>query len=164
MARKKNTHIVNNKAIFIELFNKNLCNITDTCKATKISRRTFYNWIETDEQFRAEIAEAKEKEKDWWENRLRILGRGIPKLNEKGKIIGWEERPDTAVVIFVNKRLNRDRGYGDRAPDVPMETERRIDLTRLNPEQLKVWYELLDIIMVDPQEEALDTEYVEIND
>lgn len=137
------------KKQFVELFRVNMCDISKTCRQMNMSRTTFYNWKERDPQFAAALVEVRDEEKDWWESQLKILARGIPILNEQNQLVGWKEKPDTAAVIFGNKTINRDRGYGDKV-DVNVNINLpRVDLMRLTQTERDTWYRLLDKATVD---------------
>lgn len=55
-----------------------------------------------------------EKDIDDSEDTMRILRKGIPKLNEEGKIVGWLLQPDTVANIFFLKTKGKKRGYVER--------------------------------------------------
>ena len=99
---------------FVEVFRSHATNTTSACKAFGISRPTFYTWLKEDEAFAKAIEAEHEAIKDFGESQLLTLMKGIPKLDEAGRIIGWVSRPDTACIIFFNKTKNKDRGYDER--------------------------------------------------
>lgn len=61
------------KERFIKVYQKNAGNISATCKACKIDRRTVYNWRCEDEKFQAQLAEIDEKNIDIAETALMNL-------------------------------------------------------------------------------------------
>lgn len=86
------------KKAIIQLFPKKACNISATCTAIGISRKTFYTYLEKDKKFREAIEESQEAQID---NAESILQKKI-----------MEE--DTTSVIFYLKTKGRDRGYIER--------------------------------------------------
>jgi hypothetical protein len=72
--------------------------VADACRFVNIRRSTFEMWVTTEPEFGELLQEMIEAKKDLCEGALH-------KLVRKG---------DTAAVIFANKTLNRDRGYGDK--------------------------------------------------
>lgn len=72
-------------------------NISHSCKAIGISRRTFYNWMDSDEVFSAQFLEVREGLIDFAEATLLTL------IKEK----------QPAATIFFLKTQARHRGYLD---------------------------------------------------
>lgn len=135
-------HSQEDKELFISIFKSNTTDVSRSCKAFKINRKTFYDWYKTDEAFREAVDEAREEVKDFGESQLLTLMKGIPKLNPAGKIIGWISRPDTAAIIFFNKTKNKDRGYVERM-EIRNREEPTIDMAKLSAEERKQLYDLI---------------------
>jgi len=102
------------KALFLETYPKKNYNISKTCNAIGISRRTFYLWIEDDNQFEIDVEDLQEADLDDSEETLRVLRKGIPKFDKNGNFDGWLMRPDTASVIFHLKTKGKKRGYVEK--------------------------------------------------
>jgi hypothetical protein len=145
-------HTHADKLKFIEVFRSNATDVSRACKAFKIARKTFYAWYNdgADSRFREAVDEAREEIKDFAESQLLTLMKGIPKLDDTGKIVGWISRPDTAAIIFFNKTRNKDRGYVERL-EVRNRNEEpaSIDMSKLTAEQRQQLYGLLDIAAPD---------------
>jgi len=83
------------KALFLELFWENAGNIAATCRAVGITRKTYYNWLHSDENFAAAVEEIKEALVDFAESMLiklvkeKNLGAIIFFLCNKGALRGW---------------------------------------------------------------------------
>ena len=127
---KKEEALKIRKAEFLQIFENNMCSVAKSCRASFVPRRTFYNWLE-DPQFAQDIEDKIADMKDFGEDQLKVLMRGIPKLDEAKKLIGWNVKPDTSAVIFFNKTQNKDRGYIekseltiDKVPDIIVESEK----------------------------------------
>lgn len=86
------------KELFVEAYGKNGGNISSACNAIKISRGTYYLWINNDEVFAAKVEEVNERNLDALESVL-----------FQGALEG-----DTAKLIFMLKSKGRKRGYGDK--------------------------------------------------
>lgn len=140
------------KEAAVQVFKSNATDISKTCKALGITRKTFYTWYNNDRTFRDAIDEAKEEIKDFGESQLLLLMKGIPKKDSTGKHVGWVTKPDTAAVIFFNKTKNKDRGYVERVETQAL-PEPEIDLTKLTKEERKQWYALYNKAAVQPTDE-----------
>jgi len=127
---------------FITIFRSNATDVGRAAKAFGINRKTFYDWYNTDEAFRAAVEEARDEIKDFGESQLLTLMKGIPKLDKQGKIIGWISRPDTAAIIFFNKTKNKDRGYVERM-EIRNREEPTIDMAKLTEAERKQLYRLI---------------------
>lgn len=128
------------------------------------SRTTIWEWRKTDVEFANALLEVREQEGDWYENQLRTLSAGIPKVDADGKLIGWHVKPSkTAIITKLNAQF-KDRGYGYRVQHdhqhSSQKKESRIDLNRLTKEQRETWYKLLDLATI-PDDEIQDAEIVE---
>ena len=102
------------KEKYLELLLRKNFNVAKTCRAIGISRGAYYLWLEKDEIFRKEVEYLAESDIDDSEETLRILRRGIPKLDDKGNFIEWLQRPDTTAVIFHLKTKGKSRGYVEK--------------------------------------------------
>ncbi len=140
--KKAMAHTAAEKERFVEVFRSNATDVSRACRAFRITRKTFYEWLKTDEHFRALIDEAREEIKDFAESQLLTLMKGIPKLDEQGRIIGWVSRPDTAAIIFFNKTRNKDRGYVERM-EIRSREEPTINMERLTEEERQQLYRLI---------------------
>lgn len=98
MSKKINKKTENTKKAkedFLKAFKLTMGNISEACKKANVSRRTFYNWIEKDEEFLNTQIEVKESKKDFAEQQLY-------KAIKEGK---------TTELIFFLKTQCKDRGY-----------------------------------------------------
>jgi len=83
------------KKDFIELFEKKACNISSTCMAVGIVRKTFYRWCKEDMEFKEKIDSLKASLVDTAET---MLYKAITDGNM------------TAIIFFL-KTKGKDRGY-----------------------------------------------------
>lgn len=88
----------NLKARFLTNFEKSLGVISTACKQTKITRQTYYNWINSDDEFKEQVNDIQEAQKDYVES----------------KLIENIEKNDTTAIIFYLKTKAKDRGYTNK--------------------------------------------------
>lgn len=86
------------KVDFLQILDKAHGNVKIACKSFGIERKTYYNWFNANEEFRAECEEIKENRKDFIESAL-------DKRIQAG---------DTTAIIFAAKTLCKDRGYVEK--------------------------------------------------
>jgi len=83
--------------MFVQALLHNNYNISEASRMTNISARTFELWMRKDPDFAAVLDVLKVSKKDMVEEKLMQLVRS----------------GDTAAVLFANRSINKDRGYGD---------------------------------------------------
>jgi len=138
-------HNDEDRAAFIDIFRNNATDVSASCRAFKIHRDTFYEWYNKFDDFKRAIDAEREAMKDFVESQQYRLIRGIEKKDAKGKIIGWEERPDSRLIEnFLNRRC-KDRGYTERIEHRDIPPGSGIDMTRLTPEQRQQLYALMEL-------------------
>lgn len=91
---------------FLKVFKKALGNISVACQNFGCERQTFYNWYNTDADFKAKADAVKEIRKDFIESAL-------DKKIQEG---------DTTAIIFAAKTQCKDRGYVEKQ-ELKVETE-----------------------------------------
>lgn len=58
------------KELFLEAYKNKMCNISKTCKAINIERKTYYNWLKKFPIFMQQVEEVKENLTDMVESQL----------------------------------------------------------------------------------------------
>jgi len=92
---------------FLEVFEKYLGNISQSCRVIGIDRKTYYNWINKDNNFKNKVNEILEAQIDLVESKLiekiqnNDLGAIIFYLKTKAKNRGYTEKP--AVEMNINE-------------------------------------------------------------
>ena len=92
--------IEDKKNQIVTMFVKNAGNISKLCEKVKITRKTFYAWMEDDENFREKIEAEQEALLDYTESKhFENIMAGketsiIYTLKTKGRSRGWGERQD----------------------------------------------------------------------
>ncbi|MCH3980509.1 MAG: hypothetical protein LKE41_01050 [Prevotella sp.] len=84
------------KRRLIEALNKTHGLITLACKNAGVTRQTYYNWLNSDDEFKEEALEIEEMQKDFVESKL------LENINAN----------DPTSIIFYLKTKARERGYG----------------------------------------------------
>jgi hypothetical protein len=121
------------KKDIIDLLPKKAFHIGKVCKEVRISRKTFYNWKDEDEDFRDAIDEIKEYDIDDSEEKLRLLRQGLPRFNEEGKFVGWIEKPHFGALSLHLEAKGKDRGYGK---SLEIRDNRKEELKKFTDEEL----------------------------
>lgn len=88
----------NNKSKFIELFARKNANISETCLAMNMSRQTFYNWKNDDEDFAKAVDEVQESMIDFAESKL---------------LENIKDNKETSIIFYL-KTKGKSRGYTER--------------------------------------------------
>ena len=86
------------KVQVLKIFDKKLANVSQTCEAAKIGRRTFYYWRENDKDFDAACKDIEDALIDFTESKL------LERINDS----------DLTAIIFYLKTKGKDRGYVER--------------------------------------------------
>ena len=85
------------KKSFLEIFAKKDCHISKTCIAAKIGRRTYYEWLDADEDFKQAVDDVKESLKDDTEEYL----------------LEACKAGNVTAIIFRLKTICKERGYDE---------------------------------------------------
>ena len=115
-----------NKKALVEALQQSLGVVTTACKKVGIHRSTFYDWMNDDEDFAAEVRDVENIALDFAESNL------YKKIREG----------DTSSIIFYLKTKGKKRGYIERIiSDVNMSGEMTLkakpDLSNLTDEELR---------------------------
>ena len=98
----------------LKMYDKKGCNITATCSAFGISRKTFYEWKAKKKKLAEGLEEIDESILDWAESKLKEhinnddLQALIFFLRTKGKKRGYVEKTETDVNINAFEKLMQD--------------------------------------------------------
>lgn len=104
-------------------------NASEACRKVGVSLSAFRDWRVKDPQFAELLEEVNEHKKNFFESKL------IQKVDEG----------DTAAVVFVNRTVNRDRGYGEKLTIDHAHTHSMATLDRV-----------LELLDVDTKRKVLD--------
>ena len=98
----QNTQKPTKKELFIEALTNNLGHISKSCIAANIHRRTYYSWIDKDEQFKEDCDNVEAGLIDLAENEL------LKKIKDS-----TSPHQMTAIIFFLKCRA-KSRGYNER--------------------------------------------------
>lgn len=87
-------------------------NMTEVASMLGVSRQAVYKWIKCDEEFENVVKDSRKRVFDKALETARVIAMGIPKI-DKGKLVGWVERPDTKMLIYLLQTLGKDEGFGN---------------------------------------------------
>tara|TARA_R100000808_G_scaffold2380_1_gene9556 strand:- start:1489 stop:1839 length:351 start_codon:yes stop_codon:yes gene_type:complete len=94
----QNTQKPTKKDIFLKALKNNLGHITKACEAAKIHRRTYYSWIDKDENFKDDCDAVNEGMIDYVQS----------------KLLDNIDNNDTTAIIFFLKTKGKSRGYDEK--------------------------------------------------
>lgn len=97
-ADKTKKKVEDKKALFLKAFAQSRGIIAPACRAIKLTRPTYYNWMDSDPSFAEEVEAIRQEQIDNVESAL------LTKIDEG----------DTTATIFYLKTKGRDRGYSER--------------------------------------------------
>ena len=100
-----------NKTNFLKAYKSSLANVTKACENVNVGRQTYYNWLESDEDFKAECDHVEQSLIDIAESKLLQLMKGIKVEGSKGS---YNKPPDVTALIFFLKTKGKKRGYVER--------------------------------------------------
>lgn len=100
------------KEAFLKHFAALRYNLSKTAKKVGIHRNTVANWRSTDKVFKLRYSELLEEKIDNSEERLYLVGMGIPEI-EDNTLVGWKVKPNVRALEIHLKAVAKDRGYGD---------------------------------------------------
>lgn len=92
--------------------------VSVACSAISLARSTFYNWVNTDTDFKAAVDEIQEVAIDFVESKLfeKINGVAVKKgETDDGKDIVYDVPPSDTAIIFYLKTKAKKRGYIERS-------------------------------------------------
>lgn len=114
------------KQTFLAKMKATLGNITASCQAADIARKTYYEWIEKDPDFKQAVEDINEESVDFAESSLKQQIKDgdttatIFYLKTKGKKRGYVEKTETESIV--KAEVSTDDPYAD----MPIESQERI--------------------------------------
>lgn len=94
----KDNKIQHNKKRLIEAMTKSLGIVTHACKSAKVDRSTYYEYFNTDPEFKAAVLDIKEIAIDF------VVGKLMQHINNG----------DITATIFYLKTIGKERGFVER--------------------------------------------------
>lgn len=88
-------------------------NLTNTAARLGVTRVTLWKWQKADEEFAQAVQESRKRLLDQCITTAQLIAMGIPMKDDEGKIVGWQERPDSQMLRYFISTLGRDEGFGE---------------------------------------------------
>lgn len=104
------------KSQLIDAMTATMGNVSDACDQVGISRKTYYDYLKTDPEFKEAIDAVDAKTCDWVESKMRELISGVKTLTAGGEV--YQHPPCKTSIIFFAKTKMKDRGYVERTEQV----------------------------------------------
>lgn len=113
---------------FKEVAKKCNGNVSAIASALCVNRRTIYDWMDEDEQFKTVIEEYRGRLFDKCLKTAELLANGVPtiEMTENGaQFTGWKVMPDSSMLRYLLSTLGRKDGFGEStAIDITSKGER----------------------------------------
>lgn len=107
------------KKAMIEALEKSLGIVTTAALEVGISRKTHYQWLKEDEEYKAEVESLTDAALDYAESKLfeKITGVEVASSVDKdtGEPITYSVPPSDTAIIFYLKTKGKKRGYIERS-------------------------------------------------
>lgn len=108
----------NNKKAVLKCLEESRGIVTTACQNANISRSQFYEWQNTDPEFKAAVEAVNESAIDHVESKLLEKINGVQmaaKVNEDGKPVTYTLPPSDTAIIFFLKCKAKKRGYIEKS-------------------------------------------------
>lgn len=131
---------------FKEVAKKCNGNISAIAASLCVNRRTIYDWMDGDEQFKDIIEEYRGRLFDKCLKTAELLANGVPiiELTENGpQFAGWKVMPDASTLRYLLSTLGRKEGFGESTA---------IDITSKGE---KIMSEPITIEVIDRREQII---------
>lgn len=120
------THNYTRKRAMLEALEKSYGIVTKAAKSIGLERKTHYNWLEDDADYRKAVEELENVALDHSEDKLHQLIEGVwiqGKEDEDGEAQIYQVPPNVSAVIFHLKTRGKKRGYIEKEVEKPTESE-----------------------------------------
>lgn len=92
-------------------------NLSNVAKALNVTRKSVWEWMNTDKRFADVVEESRKQTFDACLQSAKALALGIPdyQYDEDGtkRMVGWLERPDPSMLRYFMSTLGKDEGFGE---------------------------------------------------
>ncbi len=124
---------------FKELAMKHGGNKTKIAAELGVGRLAVHEWCKSDADFAAAITEQRGEAFDKVLQSSVLLATGIPKMR-KGKVVGWVEKPDPKIAIYLLSTLGKEEDFG------AIEVSHKVKVERRDPKELLGEIERLGVL------------------
>jgi hypothetical protein len=122
--------IRHHKKPLIEALRVSIGNVTEACKVVGLHRSTYYEYRDTDPEFKSEIEAIAE------ESIEKINGVTIGKYDKDGNLVVYDVPPDTTACIFYLKTRGKKRGYVEKTETDITTNGKSVNLSHLSLDEL----------------------------
>lgn len=103
---------LHNKKALLQALEKTKCIVSKACELVGLSRRTYYDYYDNDEEFRASVDELANVALDFAESKLFEKMEGIEMgKSVDGETVTYSVPPSDTALIFYLKTKGKKRGY-----------------------------------------------------
>lgn len=137
------------KKALVEAMRANFGNVSKSCEAVGVCRKTYYDYFNSDSEFHDEVEAIDEANLDFAESKLRELINGVTMSAGFGdEAIVYKTAPNVTATIFYLKTKGKKRGYIERTELTgkdggAIETKQTVDLSKLSNSELIEFKKLL---------------------
>ena len=104
-------------------------NLSEAARMLGVSRRMLRRWCNDDQEFDDALYEARMRTFDKAFSTAQAVAFGVP-IMEKGRFVGWQERPDPQMLRYFLATLGRDEGFSEEITLNHTVAEKGIDIHR----------------------------------
>lgn len=87
--------------------------VSSACASIDLPRSTFYNWLNTDSEFKKAVDDIQEVAIDFVESKLMEKINGVYTSGKDGEV--YDQPPSDTAIIFYLKTKGKKRGYVERS-------------------------------------------------
>lgn len=116
-----NTH----KKQLLKALEKSKGIVSTACETVGLSRTIFYEYVNTDPEFKQAVEEINEAAIDFVESKLheKINGVTVQTYNSKGEPVIYEQPPSDTAIIFFLKTKGKKRGFVERTESLVIQEQ-----------------------------------------
>ena len=104
------------KSQLIDAMRLSMGNVSNACEQVGISRKTYYEYLKTDPEFKSDVDAIEASTGDWVASKMRELISGVKTITPTGDV--YQNAPCKTSIIFYSKTKMKDRGYIERTEQV----------------------------------------------
>lgn len=115
MSASVHTTALSKKAM-LEALSVSLGIVSTACQVSGVGRRTHYDWLKNDPEYKEQVESISEQAIDFAESKLFELINGVHEImnTPDGNVIAYKTPPHAAATIFYLKTKAKKRGYIER--------------------------------------------------
>ena len=98
---------------FKETLKKTGGHLTNTAAILGVDRSTLWEWAKNDPDFENAVRASRKKMLDDAVMTANIVALGIPIKDPQGRVVGWEQPPDSSMLRYLMSTLGKDEDFGE---------------------------------------------------